>query len=119
MRKHKGDNTIITIEYLTKEKYKTKDTPMKKSILTIAILISGIFISSTLVTGCGSKKDQTAEQGHDHMSSDSTNKHDDMAMSYACPMHPEVTGKDGDSCSKCSMKLEQVIKEDSTEVHEH
>lgn len=26
--------------------------------------------------------------------------------SYACPMHPEVTGKKGDQCSKCHMPLE-------------
>lgn len=25
---------------------------------------------------------------------------------YACPMHPEVTGKQGDKCPKCGMKLE-------------
>ena len=25
---------------------------------------------------------------------------------YACPMHPEVTGKEGDMCPKCGMKLE-------------
>jgi hypothetical protein len=25
---------------------------------------------------------------------------------WACPMHPEVTGKEGDSCPKCGMKLE-------------
>jgi len=25
---------------------------------------------------------------------------------YACPMHPEVTGKEGDDCPKCGMKLE-------------
>lgn len=25
---------------------------------------------------------------------------------YSCPMHPEVTGKEGDACSKCGMKLE-------------
>ncbi len=24
---------------------------------------------------------------------------------YACPMHPEVTGKEGDNCPKCRMKL--------------
>ena len=24
---------------------------------------------------------------------------------YACPMHPEITGKEGDTCSKCHMKL--------------
>ncbi len=92
---------------------------MKKSIITIETLISGVFISSLLFTGCSGNKQQTAEQEHEHMSSDSTHKHGEMAMGYTCPMHPEVTGKDGDSCSKCSMKLEQVINSDSTEVHEH
>lgn len=24
---------------------------------------------------------------------------------FACPMHPEVTGKEGDKCSKCGMAL--------------
>lgn len=24
---------------------------------------------------------------------------------YVCPMHPEITGKEGDTCSKCHMKL--------------
>ena len=24
---------------------------------------------------------------------------------YACPMHPEITGKKGDTCSKCHMDL--------------
>ncbi|OJV17293.1 MAG: hypothetical protein BGO21_25715 [Dyadobacter sp. 50-39] len=28
-----------------------------------------------------------------------------VADVYACPMHPEITGKKGDSCSKCHMKL--------------
>ena len=27
---------------------------------------------------------------------------------YACPMHPEVTGKQGDKCSKCGMTLKDV-----------
>lgn len=25
---------------------------------------------------------------------------------FTCPMHPEVTGKEGDKCPKCSMALE-------------
>jgi len=29
---------------------------------------------------------------------------------YACPMHPEVTGKEGDKCTKCGMKLTKVAK---------
>jgi hypothetical protein len=27
---------------------------------------------------------------------------------YACSMHPEITGKEGDTCSKCSMALTEV-----------
>lgn len=91
---------------------------MKKSILTITILISGLFASSLLVTGCGSKKEQATEENQP-MDSDSTKQHDEMAMVYACSMHPEITGKEGDSCSKCGMKLELVKDADSTKVHEH
>ena len=32
--------------------------------------------------------------------------HADGDHVYACPMHPEVTGKEGDDCPKCGMKLE-------------
>ncbi|QSX29954.1 heavy metal-binding domain-containing protein [Shewanella cyperi] len=28
-----------------------------------------------------------------------------MEQVYACPMHPEVTGKAGDTCPKCGMNL--------------
>lgn len=30
---------------------------------------------------------------------------------YACSMHPEVTGKKGDKCSKCGMELSVPVKE--------
>jgi hypothetical protein len=92
---------------------------MKKSILTIAILVSGLFMSSVLVTGCGSKKEQTSEEDHHHAAGDSTEHHDEMAMTYACSMHPEVTGKEGESCSKCGMKLELVKNADSAKMHDH
>lgn len=32
--------------------------------------------------------------------------HEEGGHLFACPMHPEVTGKEGDSCPKCGMKLE-------------
>ncbi|MES2520509.1 MAG: heavy metal-binding domain-containing protein [Bacteroidota bacterium] len=36
---------------------------------------------------------------------------------YACSMHPEVTGKEGDTCSKCSMALTEVKQTvDSTKM---
>lgn len=31
-------------------------------------------------------------------------------MVYACPMHPEVTGKSDENCHKCGMALTEVVK---------
>ncbi len=89
---------------------------MKKSVLTIAILTSGLFVSSVLLTGCGTKKEQTTQEDQ-QMKSDTTKQHDGMEMTYACSMHPEVTGKEGDTCSKCGMKLELVTNTDTTKAH--
>ncbi|GIU40171.1 hypothetical protein TUM4438_00730 [Shewanella sairae] len=33
-------------------------------------------------------------------------QHAAQHQAYACPMHPEVTGNQGDSCPKCGMDLE-------------
>jgi hypothetical protein len=41
--------------------------------------------------------------------------HTDLKGIYACPMHPEVTGKEGDSCSKCGMHLKAVQAESPRE----
>lgn len=32
------------------------------------------------------------------------------SQSYACSMHPEVTGKKGEKCSKCGMELTEPVK---------
>jgi hypothetical protein len=53
-------------------------------------------VSLLLWSACGTKKETTTE------ASDSTK--------YACPMHPEVTGKAGDTCPQCGMKLTKVHK---------
>lgn len=37
----------------------------------------------------------------------STQKTSITDSSYACPMHPEVTGNKGDRCSKCQMELKE------------
>lgn len=93
---------------------------MKKTILTIAIVISGLFVASQLVTACNTKKEQATEEGT--MESDSTSrdemKMDSTTVGYACPMHAEITGKEGDKCSKCGMKLEALISTDTIK-HQH
>ncbi len=89
---------------------------MKKSIAIITLLIVGFLASSVLITGCNSKKtEQEQKEAEDHENAEGKD-HDDVV--YACSMHPEVTGKEGDKCSKCGMKLELVKKADTTKVHE-
>ena len=36
---------------------------------------------------------------------------------YACPMHPEVTGKKGDKCPKCGMELSVPVSKPSSSTH--
>lgn len=37
---------------------------------------------------------------------------------YACPMHPEITGVEGDRCSRCRMLL-QPVEPDPNNEHNH
>ncbi len=55
--------------------------------LLTTLLIATAF--SATFASCGSQKSGAG-------SADAT---------YACPMHPEVTGKQGDKCPKCGMAL--------------
>ncbi|SHL85836.1 DUF3347 domain-containing protein [Flavobacterium xinjiangense] len=32
---------------------------------------------------------------------------------YSCPMHPEITGKKGDKCSKCGMELTEPVNQNA------
>lgn len=80
---------------------------MKNQLLRKTMLIAGIVVSGFLIANCGKKK----EADHQHTEAEHT--------TYACPMHPEITGKEGDTCSKCGMKLE-AIKADTTKTeHNH
>ncbi len=91
---------------------------MKKSIVIITVLLAGLLAGTVITTSCTSKKaGQDQKEGEDHKHAEG--EEHDKEMVYACPMHPEVTGKEGDKCSKCSMKLELVKSTDSTKVHEH
>jgi hypothetical protein len=69
---------------------------ISKTLLLALSVSTGLFM-----TACnpGEKHD------HDHAQAE------EVTAKYACPMHPEVTGKEGDECSKCGMKLELVSEE--------
>ena len=63
-----------------------------KNLLSL-ILSAFIFVSIAPVT--------FAHEHSEHA------QHHEIKTDHACPMHPEVTGKQGDTCPKCGMNLTQ------------
>ena len=71
---------------------------------------------TVFVIGCNSH----AGHDHDHDEADTTVVDTTTVTAppaapvaeqlYACPMHPEVTGKKDEKCSKCGMKLTEPVK---------
>ncbi|GAA4321706.1 heavy metal-binding domain-containing protein [Flaviaesturariibacter amylovorans] len=61
-------------------------------LLASVLLLAACSDSKTSGTGSSDSTSTAAADGHQH--------------AYRCPMHPEVTGKEGDTCPKCGMKLE-------------
>lgn len=45
-------------------------------------------------------------------------KTESTSQLYACSMHPEVTGKKGEKCSKCGMELTESVAQNQT-THDH
>lgn len=75
---------------------------LKNSTLLLAAVSLSVFVSSC----------DKATKTTDEKTVSVTSKTEPMDMAehsgdhtYACPMHPEVTGKEGDMCPKCGMKL--------------
>jgi hypothetical protein len=77
---------------------------MHIKILFIALLLSA---TSTFIA-CGHHEQQPT-----------TTTTSDPNAKYACPMHPDITGKAGDKCSKCGMKLTQVAQKPDSGNTEH
>jgi hypothetical protein len=69
---------------------------MKKlMIASFGLLTStALLMESCSNPHAGTSISSSTDHGHEH--------------SFACPMHPEVTGKEGDNCPKCGMKLEHA-----------
>lgn len=78
---------------------------MKKLIfLTLAMAI--------VLTACNSKNKET------EAANTNSEKTQNDSKLYACSMHPEVTGKKGDKCSKCGMELTEPVKETTEKTKE-
>lgn len=69
---------------------------MKKSLFTLLMALLLASTVSLTMTSCGGQKTEQVEE-----------------IVYACPMHPEVKGKEGDTCYKCGMALEKVEEEET------
>jgi hypothetical protein len=80
---------------------------MKKTLLSIFAIAT----ASVMAISCGSS--ETKEKTSETM--DTTNMKTEMAMSYTCPMHPEVVTDKPGSCPKCGMDL---VKKETTEKME-
>ncbi|MCB0495874.1 MAG: hypothetical protein KDC79_07040 [Cyclobacteriaceae bacterium] len=78
-----------------------------KHFLQIVLLVALGFFSAN----CGGTKHEAHET--------QTEETDSLATAYACPMHPEITGKKGDSCSKCGMLLTEVKPAEKTDSTAH
>ena len=65
------------------------------------IMLSAITIAFVLVS-CNQKSKESETTA--------TEKTEATSLLYACSMHPEVTGKKGDKCSKCGMELTVPVK---------
>lgn len=92
---------------------------MKKTILTV--MIAGAFTAgSIMLAGCGGTNPPAEEHaegdGHEHMEGDMHESGEEGEEHvFACPMHSEITGKEGDKCSECGMDLEMVEHEHAEE----
>ncbi len=72
------------------------------------ILLSALSLSVAL-TACNSNKEKAKETKAKE--TETKTKTEEVATPeklYACPMHPEVTGKKGDRCPKCNMELTEL-----------
>jgi len=82
---------------------------MTKSILKLVLVVSILFSASLMESCSKSKKsDSTTESTTEGTT----------ASVYACPMHPEETGVEGDNCPKCDMPLEKVESSDESTDHD-
>lgn len=72
---------------------------MKNIILSIAA-------TALLLVSCNQKNKEAV--------SNTSESKETASERYACSMHPEITGKKGDKCSKCGMELTKPVKQAAT-----
>lgn len=74
-----------------------------KITTAVCTIVVALFLTSC--NNNSTKENSTAKaEEHEHAGGE---HHEHI---FACPMHPEVTGKEGDQCSKCGMALVHMDK---------
>ncbi len=68
--------------------------------IAIVVICSAVFFAA-----CTNNSSETKTKSTTDTTANATS-HEGGDHIYACPMHPEVTGKENDNCPKCGMKLE-------------
>jgi hypothetical protein len=71
-----------------------------KNISKLSILVLMVAFASCKDAKTENSTESTTVENSDNAAADQL---------YACPMHPEVTGKQGDTCSKCGMELTEPV----------
>lgn len=69
------------------------------------IFLSAAFFVAVFFIACGNN----SSKNNDNTGSTATTNAADSNKLYACPMHPEITGKKGEKCSKCGMELTKEV----------
>lgn len=77
------------------------------------------FAMALVLVACNSNSDESTKSTSTETNMmDSTTKpavmQPEAEQLYACSMHPEVTGKKDEKCSKCGMKLTEPVKSSET-----
>lgn len=74
-----------------------------KTTTAMCAIAASLFLASC---NNNSSKENTTAKTEEHKHAEGEH-HEHI---FACPMHPEVTGKEGDKCPKCGMALEHMDK---------
>ncbi len=81
-----------------------------------SFLFATVVSTTFLLASCGnSAKEKTEANEHKHAEGEMA----EHEHTYACPMHPDVTGKEGETCPKCGMKLELVSDEKAANTNQY
>ncbi len=78
-----------------------------KNLITLSLLISTFTLGLSL-TACNDSKNKGSNREHQQ------HNHNDNI--FACPMHPEETGRKGEKCPKCGMDLVAISNENQKNV---